>query len=151
MAFCAGNSPVTNEFPAQRPVTRSFGVFFGLYFNKRLSKQLWCWWFESLTLDEGFSSRSRTTVSHGLAPTPSWSHSVATVHTGIVDLDYQGRSMCCLDVLECKDLLTNIIVSKSIVLGCQQSTWTPNGWIKSLALSKFVSQESVIQQLKLLY
>ena len=27
------------EFPAQRPVTRSFDVFFGLRLNKRLSKQ----------------------------------------------------------------------------------------------------------------
>ena len=24
--LCAGNSPVTGEFPSQRPVTRSFGV-----------------------------------------------------------------------------------------------------------------------------
>ena len=29
-ALCAGNSPVTGEFPAQRPVTRSFDVFFDL-------------------------------------------------------------------------------------------------------------------------
>ena len=36
LAICAGNSPVPGEFPAQRPVTRSFGVFFDL--NKRLSK-----------------------------------------------------------------------------------------------------------------
>ena len=28
LAICAGNSPVTGEFPAQRPVTRSFDVFF---------------------------------------------------------------------------------------------------------------------------
>ena len=28
LALCAGNSPVTGEFPTQRPVTRSFGVFF---------------------------------------------------------------------------------------------------------------------------
>ena len=28
LAFCVGNSPVTGEFPAQRPVTRSFDVFF---------------------------------------------------------------------------------------------------------------------------
>ena len=41
LAFCAGNSPVTDEFPAQRPVTRSFDVFFDLRLNKRLSKQLW--------------------------------------------------------------------------------------------------------------
>ena len=37
--LCAGNSPVTGEFPAQRPVTRSFDVFFELRLNKRLSKQ----------------------------------------------------------------------------------------------------------------
>ena len=35
------------EFPAQRPVTRSFGVFFDLRPNKRLSKQPLCWWFET--------------------------------------------------------------------------------------------------------
>ena len=28
LTFCAGNSPVTGEFPAQKPVTRSFDVFF---------------------------------------------------------------------------------------------------------------------------
>ena len=28
LAICAGNSPVTGEFPSQRPVTRSFDVFF---------------------------------------------------------------------------------------------------------------------------
>ena len=36
------------EFPAQRPVTRSFDVFFDLRPNKRLSKQPWGWWFETL-------------------------------------------------------------------------------------------------------
>ena len=35
------------EFHAQRPVTRSFGVFFDLRLNKRLSKQPWGWWFET--------------------------------------------------------------------------------------------------------
>ena len=47
LAFCAGNSPVTGEFPSQRPVTRSFDVFFDVRLNKRLSKQSWCWWFET--------------------------------------------------------------------------------------------------------
>ena len=37
----AGNSPVTEEFPAQRPVTQSFDVFFDLRLNERLSKQSW--------------------------------------------------------------------------------------------------------------
>ena len=35
------------EFPTQRPVTRSFDVFFDLRLNKRLSKQPWGWWFEA--------------------------------------------------------------------------------------------------------
>ena len=48
LAICAGNSPVPTEFPGQRPVTRSFGVFFDLRLNKRLSKQSWGWWFETL-------------------------------------------------------------------------------------------------------
>ena len=42
-----GVSQVTGEFPAQRPVTRSFDIFFDLRLNKRLSKQSWCWWFET--------------------------------------------------------------------------------------------------------
>ena len=49
LAICAGISPVTGEFTAQRPVTRSFDVFFDLYLNKRLSKQSWGWWFETLS------------------------------------------------------------------------------------------------------
>ena len=44
LAICAGNSPVPGEFPTQRPVTRSFDVFFDL---QRLSKQRWGWWFET--------------------------------------------------------------------------------------------------------
>ena len=43
LALCAGNSPVTSEFPSQRPVTRSFDVFFDLGLNKRLSKQSRRW------------------------------------------------------------------------------------------------------------
>ena len=37
---------VTREFPTQRPMTWSFDVFFDLWLNKQLSKQLWSWWFE---------------------------------------------------------------------------------------------------------
>ena len=48
LAICAGNSPVSGEFPAQRPATRSFDVFFDLCLNKRLSKQSRGWWFETL-------------------------------------------------------------------------------------------------------
>ena len=37
LTFCAKNSSVTGEFPAQRPVTRNFDVFFDL----RLKKNGW--------------------------------------------------------------------------------------------------------------
>ena len=37
LAICAGNSPVTG----QMPVTWSFGAFFDLLLNKRLSKKWW--------------------------------------------------------------------------------------------------------------
>ena len=37
LAICAGNLPVTGEFPKLRPVTWSFDVFFDLRLNKRLS------------------------------------------------------------------------------------------------------------------
>ena len=47
LALCAGNSPVTGEFPTQKPVTRSFDVFFDMHLNKRLTKQSWGWWFET--------------------------------------------------------------------------------------------------------
>ena len=65
LAICAGNSPVSGEFPAQRPVTRSFDVFCDLRLNKRFSKQSWGWWFETL-------------------PRPLWRHSNAhQVHVDI--------------------------------------------------------------------
>ena len=48
LAICAGNPPVPGDFPAQRPVTRSFDIFFDLRLNKRFSKQSWGWWFETL-------------------------------------------------------------------------------------------------------
>ena len=47
LAINAGNSPMTGEFPTQRPVARSFVISFDLRLNKRLSKQLWGWWFET--------------------------------------------------------------------------------------------------------
>ena len=47
LTICAGNSPVTGELLAQRPVTRSFDVFFDVRLNKQLSKQWWGWWFET--------------------------------------------------------------------------------------------------------
>ena len=44
MALFCGES--TGGFPSQRPVTRSFGVFFDLRLNKRISKKSRRQWFE---------------------------------------------------------------------------------------------------------
>ena len=46
--FC-GEFTGPGEFPTQRPVTRSFDVYFDLRPNKRLSKQSLGWWFETLS------------------------------------------------------------------------------------------------------
>ena len=48
MALCAGNSPLPGKFPSQRPVTRSFGVFYHVRQSKRLIKQSRRRWFETL-------------------------------------------------------------------------------------------------------
>ena len=50
LAFCARNSPVTGEFPAHRPVTRTFDDFFDLRLNQQLSKQRRRRWFETPSL-----------------------------------------------------------------------------------------------------
>ena len=47
--FVRGNSPIPGEFPAHRPVTRSFDFLFDLRLHKWLSKQSWGWWFETLS------------------------------------------------------------------------------------------------------
>ena len=43
LALYAGDSPITGEFPAQSPETRSFDVFFDLRLIKRFSKQSRGW------------------------------------------------------------------------------------------------------------
>ena len=53
LALCAGNSPVTGEFPAQMPVMRSFDVFFDLLLNKWLSKQ----WIQDRFTDQWHHSK----------------------------------------------------------------------------------------------
>ena len=41
LVLCARNSAVPGDFPSQRPVTRSFDIFFDLYLLSR------GWWFET--------------------------------------------------------------------------------------------------------
>ena len=63
------------EFPTQRPVTRSFDVFFDLRLNKRLSKQPWGWWFEMPSWSlwrqcDDFSSKNSFALGKKTEPSP---------------------------------------------------------------------------------
>ena len=53
LALGAGSLPVAGEFHTQRPVVRSFNVFFDLRLNKWLSKQSWGWWLETPSPSSG--------------------------------------------------------------------------------------------------
>ena len=66
LALCAGNSPVTGEFPTQRPVTLSFDVFFDVRLNKRLSKQSWNWLFETPSRHYDVTALVQRTFHHHL-------------------------------------------------------------------------------------
>ena len=83
LAICAGNSPVPGEFPAQRPVTRSFVVPFDLRLNQRL-RQSWGWWFETLSRPLWRHCNTQTGISRlssrNVCP---WSR-VAVQWTGLV-------------------------------------------------------------------
>ena len=89
LALRAGTSPVTGEFSAQRPMTRSFDIFFDLCLNKRLRKQSRRWWFETQT--RSFWRHSNETYFGGLAQAAvaplltHWSyHSLALSHRFIM-------------------------------------------------------------------
>ena len=75
--------PLCGEFPAQRPVPRSFDVFFDLHLNKMLSKQLRGWWFETsshplwrpcneLTVCSHYSTSFLFTVTNHRSITPKF-------------------------------------------------------------------------------
>ena len=86
LAICAGNSPVPGEFPAQRPVTRSFDVFFDLCPNKRLSKQSWGWWFETLScsLWRHCNGVHKASNNQDMAPWREWWYPVASPATRLL-------------------------------------------------------------------
>ena len=88
--ICAGNSPVSGE----RPVTQSFDISFDLLLNKRLSKQSWGWWFETLSCPLLRQRHGSTGCS-----APSWSslpynqHGVS--HSKLICLNQcQGNYFC---------------------------------------------------------
>ena len=93
LALCAGNSPVTDEVPSQRPVTRSFDVFFDLPLNKRFSKHLWGWWFKTPSCslwrrnDGPYFLQAWLRISYCL-----WTTSISTSVTGFTGISVS--TMC---------------------------------------------------------
>ena len=81
----AGNSPVTGELPAQRPVAWSSDVFFDLRLNKRLSTQTWGWWYET---------PSRSLWRHCTGLLPDWQHKEKDVSRHAIDNVLQGICLC---------------------------------------------------------
>ena len=73
LAFGEGNSPAIGEFRSQRPMTRSFDVFFDLCPNKQLSKKSWGWWFEttSRSLRKLFLINYRVTTCQCITSRPA--------------------------------------------------------------------------------
>ena len=82
------------EFHTQRPVTRSFDVFFDLRLNKPLSKQSWGWWFQTLSRSLWRHRNVMPPYNHGHAimavadgPAPMWHQCSCNHH------DDAGRSV----------------------------------------------------------
>ena len=84
LAICAGNSPASCEFPAQKPVTRSFDAFLDLCLNKRLRKQSWGWWFE--TLSRPLWRHCNVTSSPGTKWLPNMKRKVYTLHMHAIEI-----------------------------------------------------------------
>ena len=106
LAICAGNSPVTGEFSTQRPVTRSFDIFFDLRLNKRLSKLWWGLWVET---------PSRPLWRCCNASKPTWTVTELIRHLGIaiswicmctcMYISIKNRRLSPWDPIHCRDAI----------------------------------------------
>ena len=88
LALCAGNSPVTSEFPSQRPVTWNFDVFFDLritndWVNNRDAGDL-----------RRYYAHYNVTVMHNFA-TPCVTAMNSNIHSNIID-NWFGAKLCVL-------------------------------------------------------
>ena len=95
-----------HQFPAQRPVTRSFDVFIDLRLNERLSKQSWAWWFETLSR-------------------PLWRHCNVMVQSSAISAKYRSRFT----------LLSPHILNASVIRNILANFWhfiTMLTWILNL-------------------
>ena len=119
LSICAGNSPVPGEFPTQRPVTRSFDILFDLRLNKRVSKQSWGWWFE--------------TLSHSL-----WHYRNVLCH--VMTIFLQRYDACGCNIIVFHNVLLRVLSSKSFAFVQLEALfhWKPwilpheSGWVETL-------------------
>ena len=123
LAICAGNSPVPGEFPTQRPETRSFDVFFDLRLNKRLSKQWWGWWFETLSRPLWRHRNANQTQQSHLIGSPRLSAWLATLLQCLIfvvwSLDRPHFGICSL-IVRIKSMYYKEYVKKLVIM---------DGWI----------------------
>ena len=103
LAICAGNSPVTGEFPTQRPVTRSFDIFFDLRLNKRLSKHS-----RGLWLETPCNERRRTYICG-----ENMSYNVN--HISLPVTVASRRSTACTSQLYLQELVTATVIHNLLI------------------------------------
>ena len=118
LALREGNPPVTGGFPSQRPVTRSFDLFFDLRLNKRLSKQMRRRWFES-------PSRSL------------WRHCNESIETSIfyviwlVELfysKYEFANKMYIPIHVCNKVVFTVCISFCVKQSDHKTTWITSTW-----------------------
>ena len=136
-----GEFPITGEFPSQRPVTRSFDVFFDLRLNKRLSKQSWGFWFET-------PLRSLWRQCNGIYESIRRSHGLTLLGLGPPNLD--GKSLPFISRLDTTtDVKMNAMASQitgvSIVCStvCSGADQRKHQSIASLAFVRGIHRWSV--------
>ena len=100
LAICAGNSPLSGEFPTQRPVTLGFYVFFDLRLDKPFSKQWWGWcWKEVLIFSSSFAVKwtdAMDIFSVWVSSPPQFPHSCDDMNLWV--LQWYGEYACSYNV-----------------------------------------------------
>ena len=124
LVLCAGNSPVTGEFHLQRPVTRSFEVFFDLRPNKRLRKQSWCWWYEAPSRSWWRQCNEWCLIFVRPTPKPEMCHDANFVVIG-------GIKDCYTDNLRCPQWQQSGPLFKSLSSVYVWRLWFVNGDLQS--------------------
>ena len=119
------NSSVTGEFPAQRPVTWSFDVFFHLRLIIRLSKQSRGWWFETPSRPLWRHCDVILTVLN-LQPYPFSDFSLITqfqrnIHFVIIQIPLCDRkwicnAVCILSLADASDMHMYMLIMNIIIL-----------------------------------